>query len=54
MNRSASFCWSNAVSAASVVPPLANVDLSPLLLIILLQVLLIPLAYLRALVAGAF
>ena len=37
-----------------VVPPLANVDLSPLLLIILLQVLLIPLAYLRALVAGAF
>jgi YggT family protein len=31
-----------------MVPPLANVDLSPLVLIILLQVLLIPLAYLRA------
>lgn len=31
-----------------VVPPIANVDLSPLVLIILLQVLLIPLAHLRA------
>ncbi|KPK08127.1 MAG: hypothetical protein AMJ64_04405 [Betaproteobacteria bacterium SG8_39] len=30
------------------VPPIANVDLSPLVLIILLQVLLIPLAHLRA------
>ncbi|MDX1374535.1 MAG: YggT family protein [Burkholderiales bacterium] len=30
-----------------VVPPIANIDLSPLLLIILLQVLLIPLAHLR-------
>jgi len=29
------------------VPPIANVDLSPLVLIILLQVVLIPLAYLR-------
>jgi len=31
-----------------VVPPIANVDLSPLVLIIVLQVLLIPLAHLRA------
>lgn len=31
-----------------VVPPIANIDLSPLVLIILLQVLLIPLAHLRA------
>jgi YggT family protein len=36
------------------VPPLGNVDLSPLVLIVLLQVLLIPLAHLRALVAAAF
>lgn len=35
-----------------IVPPLANVDLTPLVLIILLQILLIPVAYLRALVAG--
>ena len=35
-----------------VLPPLANVDLSPLVLIVLLQVLLIPLAYLRGLAAG--
>jgi YggT family protein len=34
------------------VPPLANVDLSPLVLLILLQVLLIPLAHLRALAGG--
>ncbi|MDH4189444.1 MAG: YggT family protein [Betaproteobacteria bacterium] len=30
-----------------VVPPIGNVDISPLVLIVLLQVLLIPLAYLR-------
>jgi YggT family protein len=36
------------------VPPLGNVDLSPLILIVLLQVLLIPLAHLRGLVAGLF
>lgn len=34
------------------VPPVANIDLSPLVLIVLLQILLIPVAYLRAL-AGA-
>jgi len=34
------------------VPPLANVDLSPLVLIVALQVLLIPLAHLRGLVGG--
>ena len=34
------------------VPPVANIDLSPLVLIVLLQVLLIPLAYVRAQVAG--
>jgi len=37
-----------------VVPALANVDLSPLVLLILLQVLLIPLAHLRALAGGGF
>ena len=36
------------------VPPLGNVDLSPLVLIVLLQVLLIPLAHLRALASGLF
>lgn len=36
------------------VPPVANIDLSPLLLIVLLQVLLIPLAYGRAQFAGLF
>lgn len=36
------------------VPPVANVDLSPLVLIVLLQVLLIPLAHLRSLVGGMF
>jgi YggT family protein len=36
------------------VPPLGNVDLSPLVLIVLLQVLLIPLAHLRGLVGGLF
>jgi YggT family protein len=35
-----------------VVPPVANIDLSPLVLIILLQVVLIPLAYARAAVGG--
>lgn len=35
-----------------VVPPIANVDLSPLVLIIVLQVLLIPLAHLRAQLGG--
>lgn len=37
-----------------VVPPLGGVDLSPLVLIVLLQVLLIPLAHLRGLVGGLF
>jgi len=37
-----------------LVPPLANVDLSPLVLIVLLQVLLIPLATLRSLAAALF
>ncbi len=36
------------------VPPVANIDLSPLVLIVLLQVLLIPLAYARAQFAGLF
>jgi YggT family protein len=36
------------------VPPVANVDLSPLVLIVLMQVLLIPLAHLRSLVGGMF
>ena len=36
------------------VPPLGNVDLSLLVLIVLLQVLLIPLAHLRGLAAGLF
>jgi YggT family protein len=36
------------------VPPLGNVDLSPLVLIVLLQVLLIPLAHLRGLAGGLF
>jgi YggT family protein len=35
-----------------VVPPVANVDLSPLVLLLLIQVVLIPLAYVRA-IAGA-
>lgn len=35
-----------------VVPPIANVDLSPLVLIVLVQVLLIPLAHLRAQLGG--
>jgi YggT family protein len=34
------------------VPPVANVDLSPMVLIILLYVLLIPLAYLRTAAAA--
>jgi YggT family protein len=37
-----------------LVPPLGGVDLSPLVLIVLLQVLLIPLAHLRGLVGGLF
>ena len=36
------------------VPPLGNVDLSPLVLIVVLQVLLIPLSYLRGMVGGLF
>ena len=36
------------------VPPISNIDLSPLLLIVVLQVLLIPLAYGRAMFAGMF
>jgi YggT family protein len=36
------------------VPPLGNVDLSPLVLIVVLQVLLIPLAHLRGLAGGVF
>lgn len=35
-----------------IVPPLANIDLTPLVLIILLQVLLVPVSYLRAYAAG--
>jgi YggT family protein len=35
-------------------PPIAQVDLSPLVLLVVLQVLLIPLAQLRALVGGVF
>lgn len=34
------------------VPPISNIDLSPLVLLVLLQVLLIPLSYGRTLVAG--
>jgi len=37
-----------------VVPPLASVDLSPLILIVVLQILLIPLAHGRALLAALF
>ena len=36
------------------VPPLGNVDLSPLILIVLIQVLLIPLAELRRMAGGLF
>jgi YggT family protein len=36
------------------VPPVGNVDMSPLVLIVLMQVLLIPLAHLRGLVGGMF
>ena len=35
-----------------VVPPIANVDLTPLILLVVLQVLLIPLAHVRLLAAG--
>lgn len=35
-----------------IVPPVANIDLTPLVLIVLLQVILIPLAYVRFTVAG--
>ena len=35
-----------------LVPPIANVDLTPLILLVLLQVLLIPVAHLRAVAAG--
>ena len=37
-----------------LVPPIANFDLSPLVLLVLLQVLLIALAHLRGLAAGLF
>lgn len=37
-----------------LVPPIANVDLSPLVLLIVLQVLMIPLAHLRGLAGGVF
>lgn len=37
-----------------LVPPIANVDLSPLVLLIVLQVLLIPLAHVRGFAGGAF
>jgi YggT family protein len=37
-----------------IVPPLGGVDLSPLVLIVLLQVLLIPLAHLRGMVGAMF
>jgi YggT family protein len=36
------------------VPPVSNIDLSPLVLLVLLQVLLIPLSYGRSMVAGLF
>lgn len=36
------------------VPPISNIDLSPLVLLVLLQVLLFPLTYGRAMVAGLF
>ena len=36
------------------VPPISNIDLSPLVLLVILQVLLIPLAYGRAMFAGLF
>jgi YggT family protein len=36
-----------------ILPPIANVDLSPLVLLVLLQVLLIPLAHLRGALGGA-
>lgn len=35
-----------------LVPPVANIDLSPLVLLVMLQVLLIPLAHFRGLLAG--
>ena len=35
-----------------VLPPIANIDLSPLVLLVVLQVLLIPVAYARGLVAA--
>lgn len=35
-------------------PPVANIDLSPLVVLVVLQLLLIPLAYLRALAGGVF
>ncbi|MGA8049393.1 MAG: YggT family protein [Burkholderiales bacterium] len=37
-----------------LLPPIANVDLSPLVLLILLQVLLIPIWYLRTMAGGSF
>lgn len=37
-----------------IVPPVANIDLSPLVLIVLLQVALFPLAYGRSMFAGLF
>jgi len=36
-----------------VLPPIANIDLSPVVLLIVLQVLLIPVWHLRNLVGGA-
>ncbi len=36
------------------VPPISNIDLSPLVLLVLLQVVLFPLSHLRVLVAGMF
>ena len=35
-------------------PPIANVDLSPMVLMLVLFLLLVPLAHLRAMAAGAF
>ncbi len=37
-----------------LVPPIANIDLSPLVLLVALQVVLIPLAHFRGLLAGLF
>ena len=52
-------CWTRSRGrscgrSGACVPPIANVDLSPLVLIVVLQVLLIPLADLRSMAGGLF